>query len=64
MSEGWVVEGGVMSVHPDLPDALWGILDFKFAPAKNTPPNPAIFSADFGSDMQNKLPGCIFFDVP
>ena len=47
--------------------ALWGILDFKFAPAKNTPSNPAIFSADFGSDMQNKLPGCIFFmsrDVP
>ena len=44
--------------------SLWGILDFKFAPAKNTPPNPAIFSADFGSDMQNKLPGCIFFYVP
>ena len=44
--------------------ALWGILDFKFAPAKNPPPNPAIFSADFGSDMQNKLPGCIFFYIP
>ena len=44
--------------------ALWGILDFKFASAKFTPPNPAIFSADFCSDMQNKLPGCVFFDSP
>ena len=55
---GWSCHGAQLTI------TLWGILDFKFAPAKNTPPNPAIFSADFGSDMQNKLPGCIFFYVP
>ena len=49
---------------PEHTNSLCGILDFKVASAKFTPPNPAIFSADFCSDMQNKLPGCVFFDSP